>query len=80
MRETQKKIKELRVSAGLTQQELAQRLGMKQQAIARLELAEKSVSLDTFERVLGVLDHQIAIVPVTTATGAQPPETTDKKN
>lgn len=80
MKETQKKIKELRVSAGLTQQELAQRLGMHQQAIGRLEKAEISVSLDTFERVLEVLNHKIAIVPATTATESQPSETTDKKN
>lgn len=80
MRDTQKKIKTLRVSAGLTQQELAQRVGMKQQAIGRIEKAEISVSLDTFERILGSLSHQIVIVPTSTATDTQQAETTDKKN
>lgn len=79
MRDTQKKIKALRVSAGLTQQELAQRLGMKQQVIGRIEKAENSVSLDIFERILDCLNHRIDIVPASTASEAQQVETSDKK-
>lgn len=63
MRETQKKIKALRVSAGLTQQELAQRTAMQQQNIGRIEKAEIGVSLDTFEKLLAAMHHHVEIVP-----------------
>ena len=79
MRETQKKINALRVSAGLTQQELATATGMQQQSIGRIEAAKVSVSIDTFERILGALHHHIEIVPDVTAIDTQHTETTDKK-
>lgn len=79
MRETQKKIKALRVSAGLTQQELAQRTGMKQQNIGRIEKADIGISLDVLERILAELDHHVEIVPNSTASDGQPPQTTDQK-
>ncbi|MBR3783624.1 MAG: helix-turn-helix transcriptional regulator [Bacteroidales bacterium] len=79
MRETQKKIKALRVSAGMSQQELAAATGMQQQNIGRIEAAKVGVNLDIFERILGALHHHIEIVPDATAIDAQHPETTDKK-
>lgn len=63
MRETQKKIKALRVSAGLSQQELADAVGMKQQNIGRIETAKVGANLDTFEQLLAALGHHIEIVP-----------------
>lgn len=63
MRDTQKTIKTLRVSAGITQQELANATGMQQQNIARIEKAETGVSLDNFEKILATLHHHLEIVP-----------------
>lgn len=54
-------LKAFRQTAGLTQAELAERLGITQQTYARLEANPKVVSLDRFLRVLAVLDVQMTL-------------------
>lgn len=59
------KVIEYRVEHGLSQRALAQRLGMKQPAISRLEAGEVTPSIDTLARLsrgLG-LDFRMAITP-----------------
>ncbi len=56
-------IHEARTRAGLTQQKLAERIGMHQSAIARLENADYSGhSLKTLQRIAGALGNRIEIV------------------
>jgi ribosome-binding protein aMBF1 (putative translation factor) len=54
-----------RAEHGLTQTALAERLGMKQPAIARLESAEHNPRLDTLARLATTLgfEFQIAVTP-----------------
>lgn len=71
MRETQKRLKQLRQQAGMTQAELAQLAGMKQQAIQRAEAARVALSLDSFEHLVKILGHHVEIVPDETPIEAQ---------
>jgi len=48
---------------GLTQQEVADRAGLKQEAIARLEAAKKMPRFDTLLRVSNSLNMEISISP-----------------
>jgi DNA-binding XRE family transcriptional regulator len=57
-----KQIKHLRSAKKLTQKAVAQRAGMPQSVIARLESGEHSFSLDTLERIAGVFDKKIQLV------------------
>jgi transcriptional regulator with XRE-family HTH domain len=50
-------IKSSRLAAGLTQTELAARLGTTQSAVARLERPDSNPRLDTLERALHAADH-----------------------
>ena len=52
----------LRLSKGLTQEELARRLHTRQSAIARLESASSLPSLSTIKRVAEALDADLDIV------------------
>lgn len=54
-------LKAFRRTAGLTQADLAARLGITQQTYARLEANPKVVSLARFLRVLALLDVQMAL-------------------
>jgi ribosome-binding protein aMBF1 (putative translation factor) len=56
---------EYRAEHGITQTELARRLGMKQPAVARLEAGEHTPSLDTLARLSSALgiDFHIRVTP-----------------
>jgi len=58
------KIKKERVSLGLTQAELAQRVGLSQSRIARIEggVGTKNMSFDLLFRVLTSLGYQCRVV------------------
>ena len=53
---------QLRVSKGLTQEELAKRLHTKQSSIARLESGSSLPSLSTIKKVAEALDAELDIV------------------
>jgi ribosome-binding protein aMBF1 (putative translation factor) len=60
---------EARTKAGLTQQELAERVGMHQSAIARLEDADyDGHSLKTLERIAAALGKRIELAFVESAS------------
>lgn len=50
-----------RIKKGVTQKELAERVGTTQSSIARLEGGNVNPSLDFLERVAGVLGHKLTI-------------------
>ena len=54
-----------RKSAGLTQAQLAARLGVTQQSYAQLEANPSAVSIDRFFKVLNVLGVRLALEPGT---------------
>ncbi|CAN5313754.1 helix-turn-helix transcriptional regulator [soil metagenome] len=54
-------VKRLRERKNLTQDELAQRLGMDKSYISRIETNQKQVRLDTFLRVLKALDAKVEL-------------------
>ncbi len=53
------KIRQLRKERGLTQSELARRIGVQQSDLCRMENGEYKVSLDTLFKVLGVFGMDI---------------------
>ena len=53
---------QLRVDAGLTQVELARRMGTTQSAIARMENGGTRPTLETLERVAGAVGQELAVV------------------
>lgn len=55
----------LRKESGLTQLELAERSGNKQQVISRIENKENSPTLKTLCGILDVLGYEITITPKT---------------
>lgn len=54
-------VREARLSAGLTQAQLAQRLGTTQPAIARLERAGSNPRVGTLDRVLRAAGHRLEL-------------------
>jgi transcriptional regulator with XRE-family HTH domain len=54
-------IRNARVRAGLTQRELAERVGTTQSAIARLEASGSNPTVATLERVLDATDHRLVL-------------------
>ena len=54
-------LKQARVSAGLTQEELARRLKTKKTAISRIENHAEDIKLSTLERVATALGKQLKI-------------------
>lgn len=57
-------LKRARRRAGLSQRELAQRAGVPQSTVARVELGTLSPRTDTFDRLLRAAGQTIAIEPV----------------
>ena len=62
-------IARLRILRGLTQEQLAEKVGTKQPSIARLESGFSTPSLDFLRRVAEALDAQVEIRIVPRSTG-----------
>jgi len=60
-RDVGEQIKKLRKQAGLTQNDLAQKLGVSQQVISRVESGRDNVSLLTIKQVVGALGHKVTV-------------------
>lgn len=58
-KETGEYVRIRRELAGLTQAQLAERLGSQQPAIARLEAGDTNVSMRTLERIADALDLEV---------------------
>jgi transcriptional regulator with XRE-family HTH domain len=56
-----KTLKEARQRAGLTQVELAERLGASQPVVARLESGRANPRITTFERALAATGHRLEV-------------------
>ena len=50
-----------RIKKGMTQKQIAEKIGTKQSAIARLESGTVNPSIDLLQKVAGVLDRKISI-------------------
>jgi len=57
-------VRTARHNAGLTQTELAQRAGMTQSAVARMESADWNPTMASLERVLRALDQELQLTPM----------------
>jgi transcriptional regulator with XRE-family HTH domain len=57
-----KKISELRNEKGISQKELAELTGMKQQNIARIELGQCSTGIDILSKIAAAFDCNIDFV------------------
>ncbi len=55
-----KLLEDHRVDLGLTQTEVAARMGTSQSAVARLESGEADVRLSTIERYAAAIDHELS--------------------
>jgi DNA-binding XRE family transcriptional regulator len=60
---------QIRQEQGLTQRQAAERAGLKQQAISRLEKAASNIQLGTLQRYLGALGYHIEISVIDNRTG-----------
>ena len=58
------KLIEARESRGMTQKELAERAGLQQSAIARMESLRSIPQIDTLHKVLRPLGYKLDIVPI----------------
>jgi len=58
------KMIEAREEKGMTQAELAEKSGLKQAAVARLETLRSIPKIDTVNKLLKPLGYKLAIVPV----------------
>jgi len=59
----------IRQEQGLTQRKAAERAGLKQQAMSRLEKAASNIQLGTLQRSLGALGYSIEISIIDNRTG-----------
>ena len=59
-----RKLVEAREAKGLSQRDLAERSGVKQPAIARLESMKSTPQIDTLFKVLSPLGYTLSIVPI----------------
>lgn len=55
------KVRKLREKAGISQSELALRMGTTQPAIARLEAGGGNPNLDTLDRIASALGHELKV-------------------
>ena len=62
-------ITRLRILRGLTQEQLAEKVGTKQPSIARLESGRSTPSLDFLQRVAEALDAEVEVRIVPRSTG-----------
>lgn len=58
-----KELAQIRKTSGLTQAELAKKLGVPQSSIARMETSSADVRLSRFVEMARVLDREIVLVP-----------------
>ena len=56
-----KKILKLRIDKGLSQDELAERVGTKQSVISRIENGESEPRIETVKKIAKVLDKEVKI-------------------
>jgi UDP-N-acetylglucosamine 1-carboxyvinyltransferase len=54
-------IKNIRVKLGYTQMEVAQKLGVIQQFVSKLEAGRENVTIDTLKRIANVFDKKLTI-------------------
>lgn len=66
-----------RKSAGLSQTELAQRLGISQSRISAMELDPGTINLDQLLALLAALNHELLVQPRMGADGERGPSTPD---
>lgn len=66
-----------RKSAGLSQTELAQRLGISQSRISAMELAPGTINLDQLLALLAALNHELLVQPKRGVDGERGPSTPD---
>lgn len=59
----------VRQEQGLTQKEAAERAGLKQQTVSRLEKAASNIQLGTLQRYLGALGYSIEVNVIDNSTG-----------
>jgi len=57
-------VRSARVGAGLTQLDLAERTGLSQAAVSRLERPGANPTVHTLQRVLAATGHKLALVPI----------------
>ena len=62
-----------RKSAGLTQTELAQRVGMSQSRISAMELDPGAINVEQLLALLGALDHELLVQPKKAVAGERGP-------
>jgi len=60
---------QIRQEQGLTQRQAAERTGLKQQAISRLEKSASNIQLGTLQRYLGALGYHLEISVIDNRTG-----------
>ena len=69
------KLIEARESRGMTQKELAERAGLQQSAIARMESLRSIPQIDTLHKVLRPLGYKLDIVPIEKlSSSSRPPQ------
>ena len=54
-------LKELRIQKGYTQEEVAKKLGVKQQQYSLLELGKRRIFLDTFLKLMSIYNYEIKL-------------------
>lgn len=55
-------IKEIRVQLGYTQKEMAEKLGVIQQYVSKIESGRENVTVDTLKRIADILDRRLVIM------------------
>lgn len=59
-------IKELRTRAKVTQKELAEKVGLSQQAIALIENGKRKIDIDLYLKIIDILDPKRSLLPTIT--------------
>lgn len=72
-----KRLRRARAAAGLTQAELAKRLGVKQSHIARFEIDGRRPSLESAERIASALGYADVTLKTPPATALDTPPPAD---
>jgi HTH-type transcriptional regulator/antitoxin HipB len=70
-------IQSARKSAGLTQTELARRLGISQSRISAMELDPGTINVDQLLALLAALDHEVIVQPKNNPGNERGPSTSE---